>query len=528
MSDSEKTHRTRSASSTATPAVETSEGRGMYSRRDLIALGVIGGAGVVAATVAGTLTPSPKTAATSPVKSPVAAGPLAPTLTPHSFKSTDLKAQRVVTRQLGETAPGYLFIEPETDQIFHGMIMDNAGDAVWIGPAGIQMTDVKVQQFEGKPVLTYWSGTVILGHGEGAGYVLDSTYRTIAKVEAGPGMKADLHEFHLTPWGTALMTTYPTESADLSSVKGPSNGYIMNCHVREVDVRTGKVVFEFNAHDHIDVSDTYAFVTNPADGTGKSASAPFDPYHFNSIDYDKDGSTIYVSARHTHTIYAVDRHTGQIKWRMGGKKNDFSIASDAQFAWQHHFRKRSDGVYTLFNNHSRTAGDPTTSWGLVLNVDEDARTVTRQMAYDHGILTPAEGSVQPLRNGNVLIGWGDNPVVTEHAGDGTLVYEMTHVGTATYRVFRSPWVGQPQTVPDVAVEGGGASTRVYVSWNGATEVTHWRILTGSSASSLTQAVIVPRTGFETTATVPAAPVIAVAALDFNGTVLSTSKVIHTS
>ncbi|HEX4402499.1 MAG TPA: arylsulfotransferase family protein [Galbitalea sp.] len=494
-----------------------------YTRRGFLALGAIAGGGVALAVVAGELTSPHSTATTTP-----ATGPLAPTLPVRSFKSTNLKAQSVVTRQLGETAPGYLFIEPETATVFHGMIMDNSGDAVWIGPAGIQMTDVKVQSFEGKPVLTFWSGTVDLGHGDGVGNILDTSYRTIAKVKTGPGMNADLHEFHLTPWGTALMTAYPTAKADLTAVKGPRNGYIMNCHVQEVDVKTGAVLLDWSAQDHIDLADTYAFVANQADGNGKSAASPFDPFHFNSIDYDADGTTLYISARHMHTVYAVDRKSGAIKWRMGGRKNEFTIAKNAQFAWQHHVRKRSDGVFTLFNNHSRTAGDPTTSQAFVLNVDEAARTVGLQKSYDHGILAPAEGSVQPLVNGNVLIGWGDNPVVTEYTGDGRLVYEMTHVGTATYRVFRSEWVASPTTVPDIAASIVGNKTRIYVSWNGATEVRHWRILTGDGASSLSQAMIVPRSGFETASSVPRAAAVAVQALDFRGNVLATSRVVRTA
>jgi len=481
------------------------------------------GVGVAASVVGGILTP------TRPVAAPVpSTGPTAPTLPPHTFRSTNLKAQRVVTRQLGETAPGYLFIEPETNSIFHGMIMDNSGEAVWIGPNELQMTDVKVQTFEGKPVLTYWSGTVILGHGKGVGNILDTSYRQIATVHTGPGMDADLHEFHLTPWGTALMTAYPTAKADLTSVKGPKDGYIMDCHVQEVDVRTGAVLLDFRASDHIDLADTYAFVTNNADGTGKSASAPFDPFHFNSVDYDDDGTKLYISARHMHTVYAIDRSTGTVVWEMGGKKNQFTIAHDAQFAWQHHVRKRSEGVFTLFNNHSRTAGDPTTSHALVLNVDEVAKTVTLQTSYSHGLLAPAEGSVQPQRNGNVLIGWGDNPVVTEYTGDGRLVYEMTHVGTATYRVFRSEWVGNPVTRPDVAVDTQGKVAHVYVSWNGATEVTHWRILTGAGTGSLSPAVIVPRSGFETAASIPRAAVVSVEALDFSGKIVGTSRTIRTS
>jgi Arylsulfotransferase (ASST) len=493
-----------------------------HTRRNFIILGAAATAGIAGSIVLGEVTTPQTKVATVP-----ATGPLARTLPARSFKSTSLKAQQVVTRQLGETSPGYLFIEPETSEIFHGMIMDNSGEAVWIGPTGVQMTDVKVQTFEGKPVLTYWSGTVILGHGKGVGNILDTSYQRVATVRTGPGLDADLHEFHLTPWGTALMTAYPTAKADLTSVKGPQDGYIMDCHVQEVDVRTGAVLLDFRASDHIDLADTYAFVTNNADGTGKSASNPFDPFHFNSIDYADDGGTLYVSARHMHTVYAIDRKTGEVKWRMGGKKNEFAIASNAEFAWQHHVRKRSDGVFTLFNNHSRTAGDPTTSHALILNVDETAKTVTLQKSYSHGLLGPAEGSVQPQKNGNVLVGWGDNPVVTEFDGDGNLAYEMTHVGTATYRVFRSEWVASPTTLPDVAVEKSDATARVYVSWNGATEVRHWRVLTGNDATSLSQAAIVPRSGFETAASVPSAGVIAIEALDYGGNVLGRSQVIRT-
>jgi Arylsulfotransferase (ASST) len=509
------------------PAERPARGQLPYSRRGFLTLGVVAGAGVAGAVVAGELITPPAAPAKKAAPAP-ATGPLAPTLPAHTFRSTDLKAQRVVTRQLGETAPGYLFIEPETSELFHGMIMDNSGEAVWIGPSGPQMTDVKVQTFEGKPALTYWAGDVDLGHGNGVGKILDNSYRTIATVKTGPGMQADLHEFHLTPWGTALMTAYPTAKADLTAVKGPRDGYIMNCHVQEVDVRTGAVLLDWNAQEHIDLADTYAFVANNADGNGESASKPFDPFHFNSVDYDEDGTTLYISARHMHTVYAIDRTTGEIKWRMGGRKNEFTIAKNAVFAWQHHFRKRSDGVFTVFNNHSRTAGDPTTSQAFILDVDETARTVTLQQSYDHGILAPAEGSVQPLSNGNVLIGWGDNPVVTEYTGDGRLVYEMTHVGTATYRVFRSEWVAKPSTVPDVAVSLAGNTAHVYASWNGATEVRHWRILTGKDASSLSPVTIVPRSGFETSASVPRAAAVAVQALDFTGNPLATSKVVRTA
>ncbi|HEX4402500.1 MAG TPA: arylsulfotransferase family protein [Galbitalea sp.] len=484
----------------------------LYSRRRVIAVGAILGAGIATAVVLGETTRG----------APAHTGAVA--LPSRSFKSTRLKAQAMITEQTGETAPGYLFIEPETT-IFNGMIVDNGGEAVWIDPSGASMTDVAVQTFEGKPVLTYWSGNVAGGHGKGVGNILDASYRTIAVVKTGPGMDADLHEFHLTPWGTALMTAYPTEKADLSSVGGPASGYLLNGHIQEVDIRTGAVLLSWSALDHVPVAETYADVKDPGDGLGKTPTTGFDAYHLNSIDYDKDGTTLYISGRHTHTIYAIDRKTGAVKWRMGGKKSDFAIDKNAQFAWQHHVRKRTDGIFTVFNNHSRTSTDPVTSSGLLLNVDEASRTVSLQRSFDHGILSTAQGSVQPLENGNVLIGWGGNPVITEYTGDGKLVYKATHVGSASYRSFRHEWVAHPTTKPVIAVETKGAMSKVYVSWNGATEVRKWRIMTGKDAGSLTQAVIVARSGFETVATVPRSSVIAVQALDESGSIIGRSKAV---
>jgi hypothetical protein len=490
--------------------------RKKYTRRGLLALGGVAGAGIIAAAIV-----SENQSVTASVPgSPSAPGtPAVPP--PRTFVSSPLTVQKMTTVQTGETAPGFIFMEPQA-KTFNGQIVANNGEPVWIGPNGVNMTDLKVQIFEGKPVLTFWSGKSLTGHGNGIGNILDSSYNLITQVQTGPGMQADLHEFHLTPQGTAFMTAYPTVAADLSSVGGPANGFILNCHVQEVDVRSGKVLFDWSTIDHVAVAETFASVANPADGSGKTVATAFDAFHLNAIDFDDDN--LYISSRHTHTIYSVNRKTGAVNWRMGGKKSDFAIDKDAAFAWQHHIRKRPNGMFTVFNNNSRTAGAPVTSAGLLLNVDEQARTVRLQQTFTRNdILAIAEGSVQPLDNGNVLVGWGSNPAVTEFAANGEPVLKITDLGTGSYRAFRSSWVGTPTSAPDLAVKSGsGGKLQVYASWNGATEVRNWRILAGSSATSLKAVGIVPRSGFETTASIAKAAVVTVQALDGQGTVLGTS------
>ncbi|MCW3018263.1 MAG: hypothetical protein JWN10_571, partial [Solirubrobacterales bacterium] len=96
----------------------------------------------------------------------------------------------------------------------------------------------------------------------------------------------------------------------------------------------------------------------------------------------------------------------------------------------------------------------------------------------------------------------------------------------SYRDFRFEWTGTPAHPPAFAIQAGGATgTTVYASWNGATLVTSWRLLTGASASALSTVAQVPRSAFETAIPVPAGsvgPYVAVQALGAEGQVLGSS------
>ena len=90
-----------------------------------------------------------------------AAAPPPPSRTYHS--RPDLKPPLVQIRTAAHnTAPGYLFLAPKMVVAQAGpMIMDNRGEVVWFKPLNTRgVTDFKVQQYRGKPVLTWWRGRV--------------------------------------------------------------------------------------------------------------------------------------------------------------------------------------------------------------------------------------------------------------------------------------------------------------------------------------------------------------------------------
>jgi hypothetical protein len=409
-----------------------------------------------------------------------------------------------VGRRSRGMAPGYVLVTPNKGAGQQGpMILDDRGELVWFRsvPGGGFASDFEVQRYRDQPVLTWWEGRSAGGGGNGEYVILDSSYREVARVRS-VGDAGDLHEFELTPEGTALFFVYRT-------VRG-----VVDCVIQEVDVATGRLLFEWSSLDHVPTRHSYK---------ERSRGKPWDYIHLNSIDVEPDGDLL-VSARNTHAVYEIDRPTGRIAWTLGGKDSDFRLSRGARFAWAHDARRQADGSITIFDNGAAPKVREE-SRGLVLDVRR--RRVTLRRAYTHpsDLLTHISAGMQRLPNGNVFIGWGATGHFSEHSRGGRLLFDarFTDGENDTYRAYRLPWSGRPADAPRVAAR----DTTVYASWNGATEARNWRVLAGPSADALAPAGTAPRKGFETAIAISGQePFVAVQALDARGEVLGTSRAIQ--
>ena len=448
----------------------------------------------------------------------------APPPTQHFRSRPDLNPPPVeVTTTAHGTAPGLLFLAPKREVAQAGpMILDDEGRVVWFHPLDTKgVADFKVQRYDGRPVLTWWRGPADKGVGDGYYVIADETYREIATVVPGRGLAGDIHEFLITPRDTALISIYRRLPQDLSAVDGPKEGEIFDGTVQELDIRTGRVLFEWHSIDHVPIEESYEQAPPASQG---DAAAPFDYFHLNSIAEDADG-TLVLSARHTHAVYKVSREGGRIVWRLGGKHSDYRLEPDARFALQHDARPRGGGILTLFDNGPEQDG--TRSRALVLRLDEPARraTLVRAVAHPRGLHSETQGDTQVLPGGHLLVGWGSNPVVSEFDASGRLLLDLHFGGEGadSYRAFRFPWHGRPAELPAVALSGD----RVYASWNGATDVARWQLLAGPTAAATVPLASVARTGFETSLPVQTDQAwIRVRALSARGTVLGTSRALE--
>jgi hypothetical protein len=401
-----------------------------------------------AVTIAAVMTIAPVAAATAASSSPPSPGAAAGALPPPPV---------TVTTDRSDAGDGDIFVSPfgKADTYGNGaeILSPDGQHVVWFhaAPAGQEIADFRTQTYRGKPVLTFWQGTGLGGLAHGTDYIYDDHYRQIATVQAGNGQSADGHEFLITGQNTALVLSYATGTADLTSIGGPANQTVINGIVQEIDIKTGKVLFEWNSADHVPYSESEQPL--PA-----SAATPWDWFHVNAVKPDGHGHLL-VDARNTWTTYRIDRHSGAIDWKLGGKDSSFTLkAADGQvlnddgklFAWQHDAESQGHHTYTVFDNEA--AGQANTGTGVssqlpysravTVKVDPRSHTATLLDSDDqpHGQIASSQGNTQLLSNGDLFTGWGSLPEFSESSPTGEVVFDAHFPdGVNSYRAYRLPW-----------------------------------------------------------------------------------------
>jgi hypothetical protein len=336
----------------------------------------------------------------------------------------------------------------------------------------------------------------------GEDVVVNKHYQTVATLKATDGWVLTLHEF-LISGEDAWVTANRNIPMNLSKYGGAYNGALVDSAVQEYNLRTGRLISNWDALDHIPLSQSEASL--PTNGF------PWDAYHVNSIQLTGNG-TFLVSMRNTWAAYLVDMNTGAIEWTLGGRHSSFKFGASAAFQWQHDVRLQPGSMVSMFDDHccQLTGGgtyvSPSApSRGLVLKLDQQAHTASLVAQYTLGgeVNSDYMGDTEPLPDGNVFVGWGSEPYLSEYSSSGKLLLEGEFPGPdLSYRATLAQWVGEPLSPPVGAARQRYGRTTVYASWNGATEVASWRVLSGPSAGSLRVVASAAKSGFETAIAVP--------------------------
>ncbi|KAJ5661931.1 uncharacterized protein N7477_009547 [Penicillium maclennaniae] len=429
-----------------------------------------------------------------------------------TYTSMPFQPPTLEINQTGVSDPGYIFLGPRGGVQTAGqaaLIYDNAGNLVYEGPEEVT-ANFRVQTLNGSDVITFWAGDMLsLGYGYGTVHILDNTYQEIHTITlTGPFVTPDnstkdsyidLHESHITPQNTLLVTAYNLTQQDLTSIGGNSSDWMLDSHFYEIDIYTNEILNSWSALEH-------------QDKVGKDVGtqdAPYDAYHINAITTTNNG--YFVSLRHMWSGYYLYRN-GTVVWQVSGEDGgDFQQVGEAGFSWQHDMRVYNETdsglVLNLFNNANTPNDEETPTTGVSLSIDLENMTVTGLRSLSDPsdpIQSVSQGSYQLLTetDGHVFMDYGSISKVKEYDGDGKVVFSAQFGednAVASYRGYRFPWVGTPFWKPSVVVQRTVEGATVFMSWNGATEYDNWVVYSATSNTSVTtqQLSSANRTGFET-------------------------------
>ncbi|KAF2161150.1 hypothetical protein M409DRAFT_69991 [Zasmidium cellare ATCC 36951] len=454
----------------------------------------------------------------------------------------------------------YLFVAPRGAVApSTPMILDMRGSPIWASTKRYgQVYNLQVQQYKGKDYLTFWGGNdAVGGHGIGEYFMLDQHYNEQYRIHAANDLGADLHVFTITEQDTALISIYQKIATDLSSVNAyRTSGWIWDSVFQEIDIETGEAVFQWRASTHIPIANS------STDMNVATENDPWDVYHINSVEKDDKGNYL-VSIRFLRAILYISGETGEVLWQLGGAANSFHDLSDGKATTligqhdAHWWKEGGRTLVTVFDNQADWyhQGDPQ-SKGKRIEVDLDNMTARLDQSFTDPFLkirSTSQGSYQTLPNGNVVLGYGFNGVVSEFSPEGELLCDAYMQPSSTfesgnvqsYRNLKFNWTAWPDTKPALVLEG----SKLYISWNGATEVATWLLLgsdehagdyaTGApvqaehddprSKRSVEDALVVPKKGFEAEYQIykddGLRRYVRVVGLDREGTPLGTSNVV---
>jgi hypothetical protein len=453
-----------------------------------------------------------------------------------------------ITKAQRGLAPGYFMTGVFKNVLAKGpmtgqsgpLILDRNLQPVWFDPIGTSAlaANLRVQTYNGKPVLSWWQGAVS-GSGAtvtGEDVVVDQHYRHVATLKATGGWVISQHEMIISG-PNAWVTAYKLVPMNLAPYGGSANGEVLDSAVQEYDLKTGQLLYTWDA---LNPGGTPNIPLSQAEQK-PFPGIPWDPYHINSIQLTGH-ETFLVSMRNTWSAYLVNRLTNGIEWTVSGnpKNSTFTLPANAQFHWQHDVELHGGNVLSVFDDaccgfKSITGGKAQfatpngPSRGLVIKLDLTKHTGSfvsqyireKNANFDSAFL----GNAQLLPGGNVSLGWGSQPFFSEVSRKGKVLLEAAWPSPdLNYRTYVQQWTGIPFFPPSGGVRNNQGKATVYASWDGDTQVVSWRVLAGSSAKSLKAVASKTKTGFETTIPLTSSfKVYEVQALDAHHHVLGTSK-----
>jgi hypothetical protein len=365
-----------------------------------------------------------------------------------------------------DPSPGYFFFVPTVTNQGPGytIIMDNYGTVIYYRYYSTFIGSLS-QQPNGMLSYRHRNPTRLFH------YLMDSSYNIVDSIEMSK-YKIDAHDIIATKNGHYFIFGGDVRTVDMSALVEGGNpaASVTGTVIQELD-ESRNVVFEWNSFDHYKITDSY----------NDLKAAAVDYIHPNALEIDYDGNLL-LEGRFMDELTKIDKTTGEIIWRFGGKNNQFTFPDSSQMpSFAHDARRLPNGHITMFDNGFRR--NEKYSRAVEYAIDEVNKTAEIVWSYDAGkkVFAGTTGSTRRLDNGNTVIGYGfdvSSPAIVEVHPDSSLAFSLNYPPKyGSYRALKFPWKTN-LIVPSVD------SVR-FAEWDGYTSETYLLKVKNNSAKPVT-------------------------------------------
>ncbi len=337
---------------------------------------------------------------------------------PMSYRTANLPPDLPSFRASGtDPSPGFVVFASAG----YGVAIDNTGRVAWYH----KLSPGSILNFQAQPNGRYTARPASV-NGEQANWLeFDRLGRLTRTLSCARGLSSRLHDIIAQPDGSYWLLCDEIRTVDLSGFGAAAQTMVLGTAVQHIS-SSGAVLFDWSPFDHLEID---LASLQPLDKAGSIVNWT----HGNALDLDGDGNLL-LSFRNPSEVLKIEVHSGNVLWRMGGPRNQFTFENVATpaFARQHGLRSTGAGRLVLLDN----LGDPLGSHYQRYEYDEARRTVRQTASYMSSTRAIAltGGTTQPLSGERTLVSFGSGGSVQEFDAGGKVVWSI--VGNPGY-VFRA-------------------------------------------------------------------------------------------
>lgn len=238
------------------------------------------------------------------------------------------------------------------------IIMDLAGHVIFKQGVNGEVCDFRQWHINGHTLYSYAvsdtnKNTRAIAGSTGHFVILDSSLHEIRQVHLLPfndittdkKQDLDVHDFIMLGDDHFMVMTAYTKSVDnIPTCLFPSPNIKVAAVIVE-EIKNDSVVWQWDATRFPEFYLNSQMLNKFYDTT-----AVQDYVHINAMVIDPHDSNLILSFRNENQLVKINRHTGDIMWRLGGKNSDFPLTADQQFMGQHNPTFIENQKLLLFDN----------------------------------------------------------------------------------------------------------------------------------------------------------------------------------